>query len=271
MAPKPLVAHALGFIAVTSVALLSLQLLFWLVFRVAPAVSRTMHLSDLYALSLFIAIIPMMAWLIPPLVRGLAKGGFRLHQALKGSRGFYVQLPPTGSPRFIKTLGMALAPFSINLLMLAQILYLKNSWDSRILRTSFIAFSVLAGLVTSLPPGVWLLEALNLRFVDTKTTAIAPVSELFQRFLGPAGGIAALGSFIVLLHTAGYSYEFGILLLFTWMAALFPPILGATSVYRLAVEPWVLPKLRRWCGGEGIGSAVSLEEAVTPPSAVATE
>ncbi len=254
MTAKPWVTHMLGLLAVTLLALLSLEVLL--------GKKSARDLSLLYA---WVAIVPMVVWLLPPLVRTLAKGSFRLHQLFKGTTGFYIQLPPAGPARFSKTVVMALGPFSLNLLLLAQIVYLRGSWDIRYLRTGFIAFPtllVLVGLLTSLPPGVWLLDALNLRFVDTKAGAILPVSEVYQRYLGPMGGVAALGSFIFLLHTAGYSYETGLLFLFAWMATLFPPILAATCVYRLVVEPWVLPKLQRWCGGEGIGAARSLGEAL---------
>lgn len=250
----------LGFLAVTLLALLSLEVLLR---------KNSRDLSLLYA---WVAIVPMVVWLLPPLVRMLAKGSLRLHQLLKGPSGFYIQLPLAGPPRFGKTLVMALGPFSLNLLMLAQVVYLRGSWDLRYLRTGFIAFPtllVLVGLLTSLPPGVWLLDALNLRFVDARAGAILPVSELYQRYLGPMGAVAAPGSFIFLVHAAGFSYETGLLFLLIWMATLFPPILAATCVYRLLVEPWVLPKMQRWCGGEGIRAAQSLGDALERPRATA--
>ncbi len=215
------------------------------------------------------ALAPMLVWFVPPVVRALARASFRVHQMLKGKSGFYFQLPAPGPPRFSKTLLMALAPFSINLLVVAQILYLRTIFDPRSVRTGVAlpAFAALSGLVTSLPPGVWLLDALSLRHVDSKAGAIVPVSELFQRSLGPAGALAGFSSFIILLHTAGYSYETGLLFLAMWMAILFPPILAATSFYRIVVEPRVVPKLQTRFGQEEIGTAESLEVALARPKA----
>lgn len=261
MAVKPWALHLLGLGAVTVLALVALGVIL--------GRRSARDLSLVYA---WVVLVPMVVWLLPPVVGALAKGALRLHQVLKGAAGFYVQLPSPGPARFPRTLAMALGPFSLNLLLLAQVIYLRGLGDLRSLRTGLIAFPtllVLVGILTSLPPGVWLLDALGLRFVDLRAGSILPVSELYQRYLGPLGALAALGSFIILLHTAGYSYEVGLLLLFAWMATLFPPILAATCLYRLVVEPRALPGLQRWCGGQGIGLVRSLEEAAARPGPVA--
>ncbi len=255
MAIRPWISHLVGVIVVASVAFLFLRLFG----------SRRVS-NDLPALYVGAALMPMLIWAIPQAVGTLARGSFGAHRLIKGASGFYFQLPPPGLPRFSRTLLMALAPFSINLLVLAQLVYLHGIWDPRLLRTSLIALATvvaLSALLTSLPPGVWLLDALGLRYVDAKAGSIVPVSELFSRSLGPAGAVAGLASFIILLHTAGYSYETGLQLLSMWIATLFPAILAATCFYRIVVEPRVVPKLQAWFSREGIRARESLEEALS--------
>src|SRR5205814_1839043 len=70
----------------------------------------------------------------------------------------------------------------------------------------------------------------------------------------------SLGRFVALLHTSGYSSEAGIFLLTIWAVRLFPPVLGAVCVYRLWVEPRILPSLEAWCSTEAIQVRSSLPE-----------
>jgi hypothetical protein len=256
----------MGIAGAVSVALLSLHFLAGRRISVRAELGPLAYLPWPYVAA---ALVPMLVWFVPPAVRMLARGSFRVHRMLKGASGFYFQLPAPGPPRFAKTLLMALAPFSINLLVVAQILYLRTIFNPSSVKTlvALPAFAALSGLSTSLPPGVWLLDALSLRYVDSKAGAIVPVSELYSRSLGPAGAVAGLSSFIILLHTASYSYEICLLFLAMWTAILFPPILAATSFYRIVVEPRVLPKLQTWFGQEAIGTAGTLEEALARPKA----
>src|SRR5439155_548650 len=123
------------------------------------------------------------------------------------------------------------------------------------LRFGLLAFPILlflAGLLTSLVPGAWLLDALEVRVVNPSRGEVVRVAELFERILGTIGAAALLASFVTLLHTSGYSYEAGILLLTIWAVRLFPPVLGAVCVYRLWVEPRMLPSLEAWCSTEAI-------------------
>ncbi len=45
-----------------------------------------------------------------------------------------------------------------------------------------------------------------------------------------------------------------------WAVRLFPPVLAAVSVYRVVVQPDVLPSLEHWCEAEGIPVKESLAE-----------
>src|SRR5207249_6944881 len=58
---------------------------------------------------------------------------------------------------------------------------------------------------------------------------------------------AILAGFVTLLDTSGFSYESALFLLGLWAVRLFPAVFGAVCVYRLAIEPQVLPGLDAWC------------------------
>jgi len=126
------------------------------------------------------------------------------------------------------------------------------------------AFSrVLAGLLTSLLPGAWLLDALDLRLVHPARGEVIRPAEWFERTLGPVGAVAILVGFVTLLHTSGFSYESALFLLGLWAVRLFPAVFGAVCVYRLAIEPQVLPGLDAWCVRTGIETRKALPSVLT--------
>src|SRR5438132_749447 len=127
---------------------------------------------------------------------------------------------------------------------------------------SVLAVAVLLLLSLFPVPGAWLLDALEIRVVNPSRSEVVRAAELFEHILGPIGAVALLASFVTLLHTSGYSYEQGIFLLGIWAVRLFPPVLGAVCVYRLWVEPRVLPTLEAWCSEEAIEIRSSLPEIV---------
>jgi hypothetical protein len=128
---------------------------------------------------------------------------------------------------------------------------------------AFPILLLLAGLLTSLIPGAWLLDALEIRRVSPSRVEIVRAAELYERILGPVGAVALLGSFVTLLHTTGYSYQGGLFLLGVWAVRLFPPVFGAVCVYRLVVEPRVLPSLEAWCASEKIEIRESVPSLLT--------
>ncbi|TLZ55125.1 MAG: hypothetical protein E6K15_08470 [Methanobacteriota archaeon] len=170
-------------------------------------------------------------------------------------------MPRPREIRFRDTLLLAVGPFAIDLFVMSEILYLFGPAEVQDLRFGLIAFPILlllAGLLTSLVPGAWLLDALEVRVVNPPRGEVVRAADLFERILGPIGAAALLASFVTVLHTSGYSYEGGIFLLTIWAVRLFPPVLGAVCVYRLWVEPRVLPSLEAWCRKEGIAARSSL-------------
>ena len=76
------------------------------------------------------------------------------------------------------------------------------------------------------------------------------------------GTLALLVSFVTLAHSVGDSYEEGVVLLGLWAARMFPPVLAAVSVYRIVIEPDVLPGLRAWADREGIPLSPGVESAL---------
>src|SRR5437879_5422188 len=68
-------------------------------------------------------------------------------------------------------------------------------------------------LVTSLLPGAWLLDALELRLIKPARGEVVRPAEWFERTLGPVGAVAILAGFVTLLHTSVFSYESALLLL----------------------------------------------------------
>ena len=251
-------AHLAGFASVLAVAVLLLLSLF-------PVLGRRIATRDLPIYFITVAVVPIVLWLFPPFVRALARSTYRAHKAVAGKGGSYVRVPRPRAIRFRDTVVLAIGPFAIDLFVMSEILYLFGSGDVRDFRFSLVAFPlllVLAGLVTSLVPGAWLLDALEIRVVNPSRSEVVRAAELFEHILGPIGAVALLASFVTLLHTSGYSYEQGIFLLGIWAVRLFPPVLGAVCVYRLWVEPRVLPTLEAWCSEEAIEIRSSLPEIV---------
>ncbi len=249
--------HVVGFVVVLGVAVLLLLLLF-------PAFGGRIVERAVPIYFLTVALIPVVLWLLPPFVRALTHGTYRAHRAMN-RKGVYVRVPAEQAIRFRDTALMAIGPFSIDLFVIAEVLFLAGTPDVRALRFSLLAFPlllVLAGMLTSLAPGAWLLDALEVRLIAPERGEVVRAAELFERILGPVGAVALLGSFVTLLHTAGYSYEAGLFLLGLWAVRLFPPVLGAVCVYRLVVEPRVLPSLEAWAANAGIETRTSLPQVL---------
>src|SRR5207245_7585670 len=159
---------------------------------------------------------------------------------------------------------LSIGPFAIDVLVMAEILFLLGVPDLRELAGGFVAFPILllAGLLTSLLPGAWLLDALELRLVTPSRGEVVRPAEWFERTIGPVGAVAILAGFVTLLHTSGYMYESALLLLGLWAVRLFPAVFGAVCVYRLVVEPQVLPSLVAWCARQGIETRTALQNVL---------
>ena len=246
-------AHVLGFVVVLGVALL-------LHYGLLPALGRRVGIRETPAYFLAVALVPVALWLIPAFSRALARGAFEAHRKLFGKGGVYVRLPGSEPIRLRDTLLMSVGPFAIDVLVMAEILFLQGTADLRQLVVGFVAFPILllAGLLTSLLPGAWLLDALDLRLVNPARGEVIRPAEWFERTLGPVGAVAFLAGFVTLLHTSGYSYESALFLLGLWAVRLFPAVFGAVCVYRLAIERRVLPTLEAWCAREGIETRKAL-------------
>ncbi len=221
---------------------------------------------------LFIALLPVLVWLVPPAVRALAHLTHRGHKAILGTSGFYVRYPTERPVRFRDTLVRSLSPFAIDLLVISEIEYWLSSADaSAFTRSLFsIPFLLLAGLVTSLLPGPWLVDALDLRLVNPMKGEVVREASVFEGILGPLCALALLVSFVTLAHTVGDSYTQGLVILGLWACRMFPAVLVAVSVYRILVEPDVLPSLVAWSDKSGIPTVPSLEGVLgglrpTPP------
>lgn len=265
MKPRPGTYHLIGCLVVLAVAVVLLVAVFpVLVSLYMPKTTRLAGLRGEAVDFLFIALVPVLVWLVPPIVRGLARVTHHGHKAVLGQSGFYVRFPTPRRLRFRDTLVMALSPFAIDLLVISEIEYFASGADL----TSFtrglfgVPFLLLAGVVTSLLPGPWLVGALDLRLVNPSKGEVVREASVFEGLLGPLGALALLVSFITLAHTVGDSYEQGLVLLGLWAARMFPAVLVAVSVYRIFIEPDVLPNLRAWTAEEGIEETPSLEAAL---------
>src|SRR5205823_3691761 len=75
--------------------------------------------------------------------------------------------------------------------------------------------------------------------------------------IGPFA-VALLAGFVTLLNAYVGSYERALVDLGLWAVRLFPAVFGAVSVYRLVVEPQVLPSLVAWCAKQGIETRTAL-------------
>lgn len=227
---------------------------------------------------LTVALIPVVLWLIPAFGGWLARTTYGAHKAFLGRGGFYVRFPVERSIRFRTTLVMALGPFALDMLAIVEIEYfLGTLGPGEAVRGLFVApaLLLLAGLITALVAGPWLVDALDVRLVQSKRGEVTRVAAVYEGLLGPVGAAALLVSFITTLHEANYSYEQGLFTLAVWAVRLFPPILAAVSIYRVMVEPRRLPGLRGWCDREGIpiraGLAATLDTVrAGPPEASGT-
>jgi hypothetical protein len=255
--------HLLGFIAVSVVALILHYLVLpSLGLRVPGAVRG----EPLYWLVMVAALVPVALWLIPPFSGVLARGTYEFHRRAFGRGGTYVRLTTSEPVRFKDTALLAIGPFAIDLFVISEILYLlgpQMATVSRVGLAAFLLVLVLAGLLTSLLPGAWLLDALELRVITPSRAEVKRPAEVFERTIGPAGAVFLLASYVTLLHSsANVPYERALFELGLWAVRLFPAVLGAVCVYRLVVEPRILPKLRSWCGKAGIESRSALPESL---------
>lgn len=226
---------------------------------------------------LFVALVPVILWLIPPLMRGLARVTHHAHRLVLVRSGFYVRFRVPRPLRFRDTVVRSLGPLAIDLLVIAEIEYFLGTPNvDAFTRGLFsIPFLFLAGILTSLIPGPWLIDALDLRLVSPSKGEVVREAALFEGLLGPLGALALLVSFVTLAHSVGDSYEQGTVLMGIWAVRMFPAVLAAVSVYRLVVEPDVLPALVRWTEAQGIREVPSLDHALqilraVPPPPEAT-
>jgi hypothetical protein len=208
----------------------------------------------------------LVLWPIPRFSRGLARVTYGFHRRFLGKGGTYVRLPVATPVRFRDTVLLAIGPFAIDLFVISEVLYLlapKAATASRFGLAGFVLVLLLAGLLTSLLPGAWLLAALELRFINPSRAEVVRPAEIFERTVGPAGAVFLLASYVTLLHTSeSLSYEAALYDLGLWTVRLFPAVLGAVAVYRLVVEPRVLPGLKAWCAKEGIETRSTLPTAL---------
>jgi hypothetical protein len=250
--------HLLGFIVVSVVALL----LHYVVLPILRLRVPEVRAEPLYWLALIAALVPVFLWLIPRFSRGLARGAYEFHRRFFGKKGTYVRLPMPEPVRFRDTALLAIGPFAIDLFVITEVLYLLGPKATTAGRLGFVGFLLvlgLAGLLTSLLPGAWLLDALELRLINPSRGEIVRPAEIFERTVGPAGALFLLASYVTLLHTSeNLSYDRALFELGLWAVRLFPAVLGAVCVYRLVVEPRVLPTLHAWCAKAGIKTRSTL-------------
>ncbi|MDD1743924.1 MAG: hypothetical protein LUO85_04780, partial [Methanomassiliicoccales archaeon] len=268
MAWKPGKSHLVGVILTVIVAIILLVTLFPYLNRIVfPGARRgrsAIQLEPFYYLAL--ALIPVVMWGIPPILRALARGTLAAHGTINRRSGFYVRFPIPKKVRFRDTLLMALGPFAIDLLVITEVEYFFSTPDVSALGRGLItvpALLILAGFITAIIPGPWLVDALGIRFVNPSKGEAVRAAALVDGILGPIAAIALLVSFVTTLHQADYSYEQGILSLGEWAVRLFPPVLAAVSIFRIVVEPDVMPSLEDWCKKEGIEVRTSLAEALS--------
>ena len=254
--------HLLGFLLVAVVALV----LHYVVLPVLRLRVPEFRAEPLYWLALIAALVPLVLWPIPRFSRGLARVTYGFHRRFLGKGGTYVRLPAATPVRFRDTVLLAIGPFAIDLFVISEVLYLlapKAATASRFGLAGFVLVLLLAGLLTSLLPGAWLLAALELRFINPSRAEVVRPAEIFERTVGPAGAVFLLASYVTLLHTSeSLSYEAALYDLGLWTVRLFPAVLGAVAVYRLVVEPRVLPALKAWCAKEGIETRSTLPTAL---------
>ncbi len=262
---RPGMVHLLGCVGTLAIALVLLSAVFpYYIDLVFPRTGRPIGLRGEAIDYLFIALVPVVVWLVPPLVRALARVTHHAHKSLLGRNGFYIRFPTPRRVRFRDTVVHALGPFAIDLVVIAEIeYYLSGANEGAFARALFsIPLLFLAGVVTSLLPGGWLVDALDLRLVNPSKGEVMREAALFEGILGPIGALALLVSFVTLAHSVGDSYEAGVVILGLWAARMFPPVLAAVSVYRILIEPDVLPGLQTWADREGILRTPAVEAAL---------
>src|SRR2546425_3130368 len=182
--------HILGFVVVLAVAL-------FLHYGVLPFFVRRVGIRETPAYFLAIALVPIALWLVPAFSRALARGAYEVHRKIFGRGAVYVRLPAAEPIRARDTLLMSIGPFAIDVLVMAETVFLQAT-DARQLTAAlvagFVAFPILllAGLVTSLLPGAWLLDALELRLINpARGEGVRPAGG-FEGALGPVGAMGIL-------------------------------------------------------------------------------
>jgi hypothetical protein len=257
MSRRPLWTHLVGVVAAVVVAVLLLVTLipYGASSLFSPPLKGYSSLRFELLYYLIVALLPVAIWLIPPLVRHLGIGMIGIHRMILGRSWFYVRFPRPSPLRFRNTLLMSLAPFAVDMLAIVEIEYYLGNLTRRALTGSFFVaptFLLLAGAITAVIPGAWLVNELGLRLLNPAKGEVLRASGLFDSFLGPLSAVALLVSFVTTLQSAHFSYAEGAFALGVWAVRLFPPVLIAVSVYRLFIEPRVIPKLEIWCQTKGI-------------------
>jgi hypothetical protein len=256
MSRSPLWIHLLGITATVAVAVTLLVTLvpYGASSLFSPPLKGYSSLRSELFYYLAVALVPVAIWLVPPLVRHLGMGMVGIHRLILGRSGFYVRFPGRSPLRFRNTLLMSLAPFAVDMLAIVEIEYFLGNLSSRALTGSFFVAPtclLLAGVITALIPGAWLVNEIGLRLLNPSKGEVVRASALFDSFLGPISAVALLVSFVTTLQSAHFSYEEGAFALGVWAVRLFPPVLIAVSIYRLYIEPRVIPKLEIWCERQG--------------------
>jgi hypothetical protein len=257
MSRTPLLIHLVGIVVCVVVAVV-------LLLTLVPYGASTLFSPPLRGYSslrfelfyyLIVALLPVAIWLVPPLNRHLGMEMIRIHRIILGRSGFYVRFPKRTPLRFRNTLLMSLAPFAVDMLAIVEIEYYLGNLSSRASIGSIAVaptLLLLAAAITAIIPGAWLVNELGLRLLNPAKGEVVRASGLFDSFLGPLSVVALLVSFVTTLQSAHFSYEEGAFALGVWAVRLFPPVLIAVSVYRLFIEPRVIPKLEAWCDTRGI-------------------
>ena len=283
MARTSRTTHLVGCLAVLAFSVFLLLAVFpALVSTYVPTTVRFVGVRGEAIDFFLVALVPVVLWLVPPVVRGLARLTHRGHKAFLGRSGFYVRFPTPRRLRFRDTLVQALGPLAIDLLVISEIVYFLSNANAESFgpRLFAVPLLLLAGVVTSLLPGPWLVGVMDLRLVNPAKGEVVREASLFEGLLGPVAALALLVSFVTTAHAVGDSYTQGIVILGLWAARMFPAVLAAVSVYRIVIEPDVLPGLEAWCAEQGIETVPSLEGVLEglrpaapppPPHAAARE
>ncbi len=257
--------HLIGCIVALVAALVLLATVFPFVEDlVFPKGSRPFGMRGEAIDYLFVALVPVVLWLVPYLMRGLAHLTHHAHKLVLGRSGFYVRYSVPRPLRFRDTVVRSVGPLAIDLLVIAEIEYFLGAPDVNVFSRGLfsVPFLFLAGILTSLMPGPWLVDALDLRLVNPSKGEVVREAALFEGLLGPIGALALLVSFVTLAHSVGDSYQQGTVLMALWAVRMFPAVLAAVSVYRMYVEPDVLPQLVAWAKGQGIPEVTALPQVL---------